>query len=57
MVVVRYILDVVHHGMETAFAEGAFLETALFGTIASSDDMREGTRVFLEKCKLVWMGR
>ena len=56
-IAVRYILDAVHHGMESAFAEGAFLETALFGAIASSDDMREGTRAFLEKRKPAWNGR
>jgi len=54
---VRYILDAVHRGMETPFAEAEFLETSLFGTIASSDDMREGTKAFLEKRKPVWTGK
>jgi enoyl-CoA hydratase len=54
---VRYILDAVHRGMETPFAEGEFLETSLFGTIASSLDMREGTNAFLEKRKPVWTGK
>ena len=56
-IAVRYILDAVHRGLETPFAEGAYLETALFGTIASSDDMREGTKAFLEKRKPVWRGK
>jgi enoyl-CoA hydratase len=56
-IAIRYILDAVHHGMETPFAAGEYLETALFGTIASSDDMREGTRAFLEKRKPVWTGK
>src|SRR5262245_646119 len=56
-VAVRYILDAVNHGMDTPFAEGEYLETSLFGTIASSEDMREGTKAFLEKRKPVWKGR
>ena len=53
----RYILDAVNYGLETAFAQGEYLETSLFGTIASSDDMREGTRAFLEKRKAAWQGK
>lgn len=53
----RYILDLVIQGLEGPFAEGEYLETALFGTIASSEDMREGTRAFLEKRKAVWQGK
>jgi enoyl-CoA hydratase len=56
-VAVRYILDAVHHGLDTPFAEGEYLETSLFGTIASSEDMREGTKAFLEKRKPVWQGK
>jgi enoyl-CoA hydratase len=56
-IAVRYILEAVHHGLEGPLAAGQFLETALFGTIASSDDMREGTRAFLEKRKAVWQGK
>ena len=43
--------------METPFAQGEYLETSLFGTIASSHDMREGTKAFLEKRKPVWQGK
>ena len=53
----HYILDAVHHGLDTPFAQGSYLETSLFGTIASSEDMREGTRAFLEKRKAVWQGK
>jgi enoyl-CoA hydratase len=56
-IAVRYILDAVHHGLDSPFAQGEYLETALFGTIASSDDMREGTKAFLEKRKAVWQGK
>jgi enoyl-CoA hydratase len=56
-IAVRYILDAVHQGLETPFAQGEYLETALFGTIASSEDMREGTKAFLEKRKAAWQGK
>jgi enoyl-CoA hydratase len=56
-IAVRYILDAVHHGLDTPFAQGEYLETALFGTIASSADMREGTRAFLEKRRAAWQGK
>jgi enoyl-CoA hydratase len=56
-IAVRYILDAVHQGLDTPFAQGEYLETSLFGTIASSEDMREGTRAFLEKRKAAWQGK
>ena len=56
-IAVRYILDAVHHGLDMPLAQGEFLETSLFGTIASTEDMSEGTRAFLEKRKAVWQGK
>ena len=56
-IAVRYILDAVHQGLDSPFAQGEYLETSLFGTIASSADMREGTKAFLEKRKAVWQGK
>jgi enoyl-CoA hydratase len=56
-IAVRYILDAVHQGLEAPFAVGQVLETSLFGTIASSADMREGTAAFLAKRKPEWQGR
>jgi enoyl-CoA hydratase len=56
-IAVRYILDAVHRGLDTPFAQGEYLETSLFGTIASSEDMREGTKAFLEKRKAAWQGK
>src|SRR5688572_25727716 len=56
-IAVRYILDAVHQGLDTPFAQGEYLETALFGTIASSEDMREGTKAFLDKRKPAWQGK
>lgn len=56
-IAVRYILEAVHHGMEAPFAVAEVLETSLFGTIASTADMREGTKAFLEKRKAEWQGK
>ncbi|MFP5378805.1 MAG: enoyl-CoA hydratase/isomerase family protein [Vicinamibacteria bacterium] len=56
-VAVRYILEAVHEGLEMPLAEGQYLETALFGAIASTEDTREGTRAFLEKRKAEWKGK
>lgn len=56
-IAVRFIIDAVNQGLESPFAVGEYLETTLFGTIASSEDMREGTKAFLEKRKAVWQGK
>jgi enoyl-CoA hydratase len=46
---IQYAMDAVEHGMQMPQEEGLFLEATLFGLCASTDDMREGTRAFLEK--------
>jgi enoyl-CoA hydratase len=56
-IAIRYIIEAVNHGLDAPFAAGEFLETSLFGTIASSADMKEGTKAFLEKRKAVWQGK
>lgn len=53
----RYILEAVHHGAEMTLAAGQFLEGTLFGLVASTDDMKEGTTAFLEKRRAAWRGR
>jgi enoyl-CoA hydratase len=53
----RYILESVNHGLDMPLGQGQFLETALFGAIASTEDTREGTTAFLEKRKATWKGR
>jgi enoyl-CoA hydratase/carnithine racemase len=55
-VAVRYIIDAVHKGLQSPLAEGQVLEATLFGLVASTDDMREGTRAFLEKRKPAFKG-
>lgn len=53
---VRYVLEAVHRGVNLPLAEALTLEAALFGVVASTDDMREGTQAFLEKRKPVFKG-
>jgi enoyl-CoA hydratase len=53
----RYILDAVNAGAEMSFAEASAHEAALFGLSAATEDMREGTRAFLEKRKPAFKGR
>jgi enoyl-CoA hydratase len=53
----RYIIEAVNHGMEMSLADGQFLEGTLFGLVASTDDMKEGTKAFLEKRQAAWRGR
>ena len=53
----RYIIEAVNRGAEMPQAEAQFLEAALFGLVAASEDMKEGTRAFLEKRKAEWKGR
>ena len=48
-VAVRYILDAVRGGVQLPLGEAQALEATLFGLVASTGDMREGTRAFLEK--------
>ncbi len=56
-VAVQYILELVQHGAEMAMVEALHLETTLFGLAAATDDMKEGTRAFLDKRKADWTGR
>ena len=48
-IAVRLALDAVRVGLEQPLAEALAHEAALFGLVAATDDMREGTRAFLEK--------
>jgi enoyl-CoA hydratase len=56
-VAARYVLDAVAGGLDMAFADAEAHEATLFGLVASTDDMREGTRAFLEKRKPAFTGR
>ena len=56
-IAVRYILEAVNKGLEMPFAQAQVFEATLFGLVASTDDMREGTAAFLEKRKPAFKGR
>src|SRR5881394_3662126 len=55
-VAVRYILEAVNKGLEMPFAQAQIFEATLFGLVASTADMREGTAAFLEKRKPAFKG-
>jgi enoyl-CoA hydratase len=56
-IAVRATLDAVAHGTDMPLDAGQQYEAALFGLLLSTEDMREGTRAFLEKRKPVFKGR
>jgi len=46
---VKFTMEAIERGMEMGQDEGLFLEAVLFGLACSTEDMREGTKAFLEK--------
>ena len=56
-IAMTYIINAINKGAEMSFVEACQYEAALFGLVASTDDMREGTRAFLEKRKPAFKGR
>ncbi len=53
----RFSLDAVNAGLEMPFAEAQYLEATLFGLICTTEDMKEGTRAFLEKRPAKFQGK
>ncbi len=56
-IAIRYILDAVNGGLQMSFREAENHEATLFGLVSTTDDMREGTRAFLEKRKPEFKGK
>ena len=46
---VKYCMEAIERGVEMPLQEGLFLEATLFGLCCATEDMREGTKAFLEK--------
>jgi enoyl-CoA hydratase len=56
-IAMRYIINAVNKGVEIPFAEACQYEATLFGLVASTEDMREGTAAFLAKRKPEFTGK
>jgi enoyl-CoA hydratase len=54
---VQYAMEAIEHGLEMPQEEGLFLEATLFGLCCATEDMREGTRAFLEKRAAQFKGK
>ena len=54
---VKYSMDAIERGMEMTQEQGLFLEATLFGLCCATEDMREGTKAFLEKRPANFQGR
>lgn len=54
---IRACLKAVNQGFEMDLEDGLKLETELFAGIFATEDMREGTRAFLEKRPPVFQGK
>ena len=46
---VKYTIEAIERGSEMPLEQGLFLEATLFGLSCATEDMREGTKAFLEK--------
>lgn len=56
-VAVKLTLEAVIHGLEMTLEEGVQLESNLFGMCFSTEDMKEGTKAFLEKRSANFQGK
>jgi enoyl-CoA hydratase len=54
---VKFAMEAVNHGLEMTEEEGQFLEATLFGLCCATEDMKEGTRAFLEKRPARFLGK
>jgi enoyl-CoA hydratase len=56
-VAVKYTMEAIERGVEMPLEEGLFLEATLFGLSCATEDMREGTKAFLEKRAAEFKGK
>jgi enoyl-CoA hydratase len=56
-VAVKFTMEAIERGVEMAQEEGLFLEATLFGVACATEDMREGTKAFLEKRPAQFKGK
>ena len=54
---VRFAMEAIHHGLQGTLEEGLYLEATLFSLCCTTDDMKEGTKAFLEKRKPNFTGQ
>src|SRR5215475_7461794 len=54
---VKYCMEAIERGSEMPLEEGLFLEATLFGLCCATEDMREGTKAFLEKRAAAFQGK
>jgi len=56
-IAVKYTMEAIERGFEMPQEEGLFLEATLFGLACATEDMREGTKAFLEKRPAQFKGK
>src|SRR5215475_8743037 len=54
---VKYCMEAIERGVEMPQEEALFLEATLFGLCCATEDMREGTKAFLEKRAAAFQGK